>query len=76
MISASTANLYELLLTKQYFGRDENNKYLVKRGQEHILHIGFIVVVTNDVYVIVSVKHLRLNSGKIIDKLNRQDCQE
>lgn len=30
----------------------------------------------NDVYVLVSVKHLRLNSGKIIDKLNRQACRE
>lgn len=55
---------------------DENNKYLVKKVQEHILHIGFIAIVTNDVYVLVSVKHLRLNSGKIIDKLNRQDYQE
>lgn len=63
-------------MTKQYFGRDENNKYLVKRVQEHILHIGFIVVVTNIVYVLVSVKHLQLNSGKTIDKLNRQDCRE
>lgn len=62
-------------MTKQYFGRDENNKYLVKRVQEHILHIGLIVVVRNNVYVLVSVKHLRLNSGKIIDKLNRQACQ-